>query len=157
MKLTRKPQITKSQTVSHSTMPQRDSQIIVSPAISSCSIIPLGTTAMCTLSTFWTSKLASLTISSGFKSTTAVTTFTDNIAAGNIKSTTNSAQISLNSAQKQTGNSWQQSSTWNNAAFKSVDIGLVQGKREATTGKIAASNFLLPANGATIGATTAWS
>ncbi|KAF2628121.1 polysaccharide lyase family 9 protein [Macroventuria anomochaeta] len=93
----------------------------------------------------------------GFKSTTAVTTFTDNIAASNIKSTTNSAQVSLNSAQKQTGNSWQGSATWNNAAFKSVDITLVQGKRDATTGKIAASNFLLPASGAAIGASTAWS
>jgi hypothetical protein len=93
----------------------------------------------------------------GFKSTTAVTTFTNNIAASNIKSTTNSAQVSLNSAQKQTGNSWQGSKTWNNAAFKSVDITLVQGKRDATTGKIAASNFLLPADGAAIGATTAWS
>ncbi|KZM23614.1 uncharacterized protein EKO05_0003428 [Ascochyta rabiei] len=93
----------------------------------------------------------------GFKSTTAVTTFTSNIAASNIKSTTNSAQVSLNSAQKQTGNSWQGSTTWNNAAFKSVDITLVQGKRDATTGKIAASDFLLPASGAAIGATTVWS
>lgn len=93
----------------------------------------------------------------GYKSTTAITTFTNNIAASNIKSTTNSAQVSLNSAQKQTGNSWQGSTTWTNASFKSVDITLVQGKRDATTGKIAASNFLLPANGAAIGATTAWS
>lgn len=93
----------------------------------------------------------------GFNSKTAVTTFTNNIAASNIKSTTNSAQVSLSSAQKQTGNSWQGSKTWNNAAFKSVDITLVQGKRDATTGKIAASNFLLPADGSAIGATTAWS
>ncbi|KAJ4993747.1 pectate lyase [Stagonosporopsis vannaccii] len=93
----------------------------------------------------------------GYKSTTAVTTFTNNIAASNIKSTTNSAQITLNSSQKQSGNSWQGSTTWNNAAFKSVDIKLVQGKRDATTGRIAASNFLLPASGAAIGATTAWS
>lgn len=93
----------------------------------------------------------------GYKSTTAVTTFTNNIAASNIKSTSNAAQVSLNSAQKQSGNSWQGSTTWNNAAFKSVDITLVQGKRDPTTGKIAASNFLLPASGAAIGATTAWS
>jgi hypothetical protein len=33
----------------------------------------------------------------------------------------------------------------------------VQGKRDPTTGKIAASDFLLPASGAAIGATTAWS
>ncbi|KAF1924573.1 polysaccharide lyase family 9 protein [Didymella exigua CBS 183.55] len=93
----------------------------------------------------------------GFKSTTAVTTFTNNIAASNIKSTTNSAQVSLNSAQKQTGNSWQGSTTWNNTTFKSVDITLVQGKRDPTTGKIAASDFLLPASGAAIGATSVWS
>lgn len=93
----------------------------------------------------------------GFNSKTAITTFTNNVAASNIKSTTNSAQVSLSSAQKQTGNSWQGSKTWNNAAFKSVDITLVQGKRDATTGKIAASNFLLPADGSAIGATTAWS
>ncbi|KAJ8110335.1 hypothetical protein OPT61_g6798 [Boeremia exigua] len=93
----------------------------------------------------------------GFKSTTAVTTFTNNIAASNIKSTTNSKQITLNSSQKQSGNSWQKSTVLNNAAFKSVDVKLVQGKRDATTGRIAASNFLLPVDGAAIGATTAWS
>ncbi|KAH6633558.1 pectate lyase L [Boeremia exigua] len=93
----------------------------------------------------------------GYNSKTSVTTFTSNIAASNIKSTTNSAQVSLNSSQKQSGNSWQGSTTWNNAAFKSVDVKLVQGKRDASTGRIAASNFLLPASGAAIGATTAWS
>ncbi|KAF2689027.1 polysaccharide lyase family 9 protein [Lentithecium fluviatile CBS 122367] len=92
----------------------------------------------------------------GFKSTTAVTTFTNNIAAVNIGSTTNSAQVSLNSAQKQSGNSWQGSATWTNSSFKSVDTSLVQGKR-GSDGKIAASNFLLPASGAAIGATTSWS
>ncbi len=98
-----------------------------------------------------------LTNRSGFKSTTAVTTFTNNVAASNIKSTTNSKQISLNSSQKLSGNSWQKSAVMNNAAFKSVDVKLVQGKRDAKTGRIAASNFLLPANGAVVGATTAWS
>ena len=93
----------------------------------------------------------------GFQSSTAVSTLTNNIAASNKGSTSNSAQISLSSAQKQSGNSWQGSTTWNDAAFKSVDVSLVQGKRDPATGKIAASNFLLPANGAAIGATTAWS
>ncbi|KAJ4324645.1 hypothetical protein N0V94_001216 [Neodidymelliopsis sp. IMI 364377] len=93
----------------------------------------------------------------GFQSSTAITTFTNNLSASNAKSTTNSAQVSLSSAQKQTGNSWQGSTTWNNAAFKSVDTSLVTGKRDAATGKIAASSFLLPANGAAVGATTAWS
>lgn len=92
----------------------------------------------------------------GFQSQTAVATFTNNIAASNKKGTTNSAQVTLSSSQKQSGNSWQGSTTWNNAAFKSVDVSLVQGKRDAN-GRIAASDFLLPANGAAIGATTAWS
>jgi hypothetical protein len=92
----------------------------------------------------------------GFKSTTAATTFTNNIAAVNTKATTNSAQVSLNSAQKQSGNSWQGSATWTDSSFKSVDVSLVQGKR-GSDGKIAANNFLLPASGAAIGATTQWS
>lgn len=93
----------------------------------------------------------------GFKVDTAVATLTGNLAAGNKGSTSNAAQVTLSSAQKQSGNSWQASAVWTDASFKSVDVGLVQGKRDASSGKIAASNFLLPASGAAIGATTAWS
>ncbi|GAB1739942.1 hypothetical protein NU219Hw_g4872t1 [Hortaea werneckii] len=92
----------------------------------------------------------------GFQTVTSVSTLTNNIAASNAGSSSNSAQVSLSSSTTQNGNSWQGSVTWNDAAFKSVDTSLVQGKRDSS-GKIAASNFLLPANGASYGATTNWS
>lgn len=92
----------------------------------------------------------------GFQTVASVSTLQNNIAASNADSTSNSAQISLSSSTTQDLNSWQGSATWKDSAFKSVDTSLVQGKRDAS-GKIAASNFLLPANGASYGATTAWS
>ncbi|KAF2702855.1 polysaccharide lyase family 9 protein [Pleomassaria siparia CBS 279.74] len=91
----------------------------------------------------------------GFNLKTAVTTLNNNIAASNKASTTNSAQVSISGTQSLSGNSWSSSATWPNSAFKSVDVSLVKGAR-AADGKIAASNFLLPASGAAIGATTAW-
>jgi len=91
----------------------------------------------------------------GFNLKTAVTTLNNNIAASNKKSTTNSVQVSISGTQSLSGNSWSASATWPDSAFKSVDVSLVKGKR-AADGKIAASNFLLPASGAAIGATTAW-
>ncbi|KAF2002802.1 polysaccharide lyase family 9 protein [Amniculicola lignicola CBS 123094] len=91
----------------------------------------------------------------GFKLSTAATTLSNNIAASNIGSTTNSAQVTISGSQTLSGNSWSGSASWPNSAFKSVDVSLVKGAR-AANGKIAASNFLLPASGAAIGATTAW-
>lgn len=92
----------------------------------------------------------------GFKVTTAVSKLTNNIAALNKGSSTNSAQVSLNSAQTLSGNSWSGSTTWTNATFKSVDASLVKGAR-AADGKIAASDFLLPVSATAVGATTHWS
>lgn len=93
----------------------------------------------------------------GFQTTSTVSaTLNNNLAARNNKVTTNAGQISLTSGTKQSGNSWQASATWSDASFKSVDASLVQGKRGAN-GKISASNFLIPASGAAIGATTSWS
>lgn len=91
----------------------------------------------------------------GFKLTSSVSTVSNNLAALNKGSTTNSAQVSLSSSQKLSGNSWSGSTTWSNSSFKSVDVSLVQGKRGAD-GKIVASDFLLPVSGAAIGATTHW-
>lgn len=91
----------------------------------------------------------------GFNVKTAVATLNNNVAAVNKGSTTNSAQVSLSSGQVLNGNSWSGSTTWSNSSFKSVDVSLVQGKR-AADGTIAASNFLLPASGAAVGATTHW-
>ncbi|KAI7330462.1 hypothetical protein KC315_g5667 [Hortaea werneckii] len=89
----------------------------------------------------------------GFQTTTSVSALTNNIAASNAESSSNSAQVSLSRSTTQSGNSWQGSVTWNDAAFKSVDTSLVQGKRDSS-GRIAASDFLLPADGASYGATT---
>ncbi|KAG8987108.1 hypothetical protein FRB90_003595, partial [Tulasnella sp. 427] len=50
----------------------------------------------------------------------------------------------------QTGNSWQ-SGTWSNSSFKSTDPTTLKGARNSD-GTVKASNFLLPASGASIGA-----
>ncbi|KAF1843178.1 polysaccharide lyase family 9 protein [Cucurbitaria berberidis CBS 394.84] len=92
----------------------------------------------------------------GFNVKDAVATLSNNIAARNKASTKNADQVTFAGPQKLSGNSWSGSATWTDASFKSVDVSLVQGKR-GPDGKIAASNFLLPANGAAIGATTQWS
>ncbi|KAF2106906.1 pectate lyase L [Lophiotrema nucula] len=92
----------------------------------------------------------------GFKLTSSVTTISNSIAAVNAGSTSNSAQVTMSSSQKLSGNSWSGSTTWTNNSFKSVDVSLVQGAR-GTDGKIKASDFLLPVSGAAIGTTTAWS
>ncbi|KAF2641807.1 pectate lyase L [Massarina eburnea CBS 473.64] len=92
----------------------------------------------------------------GFKVSVAVADITSNVAAGNKGTTTNSAQVTLSSSQILSGNSWSGSSTWTNATFKSVDVGLVKGAR-GSDGKIVGSDFLLPTSGSAIGATTHWS
>lgn len=61
----------------------------------------------------------------------------------------NKVQYSLNTATS-SGNSWQ-SGTWSNSSFKSIDSSILTGAR-SSTGAIVASNFLLPASGAAIGA-----
>ncbi|KAI3393829.1 hypothetical protein diail_3555 [Diaporthe ilicicola] len=90
----------------------------------------------------------------GFQLTgaTGVTgTLTSNLAALNSGGSTDQAdQVSLEAA-KSSGNSWDSSTKWTNASFKSVDVSLVQAKR-GSNGKVPASNFLLPASGAAIGA-----
>ncbi|CRK46344.1 hypothetical protein BN1723_019981, partial [Verticillium longisporum] len=90
----------------------------------------------------------------GFQTSAAKATFQNNIAARNSKTTAQSGQTSLKSATS-TGNSWNGSPVWTDASFKSVDVSLVKGARQAN-GKIVASNFLLPASGGNIGATTNW-
>ncbi|KAJ4361836.1 hypothetical protein N0V83_010777 [Neocucurbitaria cava] len=92
----------------------------------------------------------------GFNVKTAVASLGNNVAARNKGSTKNADQVSLSSAQKLSGNSWETSATWEDSSFKSVDVSLVQGQRGAD-GKIVASDFLVPASGAGIGATTQWS
>ncbi|CAM1509780.1 Fc.00g001150.m01.CDS01 [Cosmosporella sp. VM-42] len=91
----------------------------------------------------------------GFKMASSTSTLKNNIAASNKGSTSSSAQVTMEGSQTLSGNSWQDGTTWTNAAFLSVDVSLVTGARQSN-GKIAASNFLLPASGKAIGATTHW-
>lgn len=54
------------------------------------------------------------------------------------------------------GNSWDGDEDWDDGNFLSVDMSLVQGERNVD-GTIEPSEFLLPADGEEIGATTDWS
>ncbi|GKT94004.1 pectate lyase L [Colletotrichum tofieldiae] len=92
----------------------------------------------------------------GFQTITTKSTLKSNIAASNSKTTAKSGQTSLVSGTTTSGNSWDGSATWSDSSFKSVDVSLVKGARQAN-GKIAASNFLIPTSGEAIGATTTWS
>ncbi|KAL3432692.1 hypothetical protein BDV09DRAFT_187253 [Aspergillus tetrazonus] len=87
----------------------------------------------------------------GFKFSTAVATLTGNIAASN-----GEAPTSLSDEQISEGNSWDGDEDWDDGNFLSVDVSLVQGERNAD-GTIEPSEFLLPAHGEEIGATTDWS
>ncbi|GAP83483.2 putative pectate lyase L precursor [Rosellinia necatrix] len=84
----------------------------------------------------------------GFNMRSSTSTMTGNVAAVNTN-----AQVSLVSGTKSSGNSWDASAAWSNASFASVDSSTLAGAR-ASDGKIRASNFLIPASGAAIGATT---
>lgn len=86
----------------------------------------------------------------GFKFGTATATLTGNVAALN-----KGGETSLGSGEKASGNSWNGvgGTTWNNASFRSVDPSTAEGAR-ASNGEITCSDFLLPASGAAIGATT---
>ncbi|KAL4879290.1 hypothetical protein BJY04DRAFT_208809 [Aspergillus karnatakaensis] len=86
----------------------------------------------------------------GFRFNTAVATLTDNVAAAN------NVETRLSSAQISEGNSWDGSGDWDDDSFVSVDTALVQGERNVD-GRIEASDFLIPASGEAIGATTEWS
>ncbi|KAH6684942.1 pectate lyase L [Plectosphaerella plurivora] len=90
----------------------------------------------------------------GFQTTVSKTALTNNVSAGNSGSTAKASQTSLKN-HSSSGNSWDGSATWNDAAFVSTNTALVKGARTAS-GKIASSDFLLPANGASYGARTIW-
>jgi hypothetical protein len=84
----------------------------------------------------------------GFHFRSSSSTLKNNIAAVN----EGSAQVTLVSTVKATGNSWQ-SGTWSNSTFTSVDSSKLKGAR-GSDGRIPASDFLIPTSGAAIGATT---
>ncbi|RYP13087.1 hypothetical protein DL765_007036 [Monosporascus sp. GIB2] len=62
-------------------------------------------------------------------------------------------QVNLIDAVQSSGNSWDSASTWSNTSFKSVDSSMLRGDR-GPDGRVAPSDFLIPASGAAIGATT---
>jgi hypothetical protein len=90
----------------------------------------------------------------GFRLASSKSTVKDSIAVTNKGTTGSSAQVDFSGSQTTSGNSWQDGKTWSDGSFKSVDTKLVKGVRQAS-GKIAASEFLLPKTG-TLGATTHW-
>ncbi|CEF77871.1 hypothetical protein SNK03_005730 [Fusarium graminearum] len=71
----------------------------------------------------------------------------------NVASNNTGKQVDLNSKVSASGNSWDSSDTWNDAAFKSTDASTLKGAR-GSDGRVKASDFLVPASGAAIGATT---
>ncbi|PGH27790.1 hypothetical protein AJ80_00578 [Polytolypa hystricis UAMH7299] len=87
----------------------------------------------------------------GFQITTAAATLERNVAVAN---NNGGEQVSLKSGTVEEGNSWNESGA-GGVSFESTDVSLVQGEREES-GKIVASGFLLPVDGADIGATTHW-
>ncbi|OAL52885.1 pectin lyase-like protein [Pyrenochaeta sp. DS3sAY3a] len=71
----------------------------------------------------------------------------------NIAVSNTGSQVSLTgSGIKASGNSWQ-SGTWSDSSFKSVDPATLK-KARGADGRVPASDFLIPASGAAIGATT---
>ncbi|KAF2968841.1 hypothetical protein GQX73_g4746 [Xylaria multiplex] len=84
----------------------------------------------------------------GFNMRSSTSTLKSNVAAVNTNS-----QVSLVSGTKSSGNSWDSSTTWSNSSFLSVDSSTLAGAR-GSDGKVKPSNFLVPASGAAIGATT---
>ncbi|SPO01839.1 related to pectate lyase L precursor [Cephalotrichum gorgonifer] len=84
----------------------------------------------------------------GFNMRKSTSTLKANIAALNGK-----AEVSLISGTKESGNSWNVGGTWSNSSFKSVDPSTLKGARGADS-RVRASDFLIPASGAAIGATT---
>ncbi|KAI0170618.1 pectin lyase fold/virulence factor [Pestalotiopsis sp. NC0098] len=85
----------------------------------------------------------------GFLMRSSASTLTGNIAAVNSAS----PQVSLTSNSTSSGNSWDSSGTWSNSSFVSVDPTTLKGARGAD-GSVQSSNFLIPASGAAIGAST---
>lgn len=86
----------------------------------------------------------------GFVFRSSPSTLSKNIAALNAGS---AGQATVNSDATASGNSWNIGGTWSNSTFKSVDASTLKGARDST-GRVKASDFLLPTSGDAIGATT---
>ncbi|RWA11310.1 hypothetical protein EKO27_g3809 [Xylaria grammica] len=84
----------------------------------------------------------------GFNMRSSKSTLKNNIAAVNTND-----QVSLVSGTQSSGNSWDGSTGWSNSSFLSVDYSTLAGAR-GSDGRVKASDFLVPASGEDIGATT---
>lgn len=85
----------------------------------------------------------------GFNMRSSSSTLKANIAAVN----SGSAQVSLVSTVKASGNSWNSENSWSNGSFKSVDPTILKGARGSDE-RVLASDFLIPQSAEAIGATT---
>lgn len=86
----------------------------------------------------------------GYHMRSSKSTLRANVAALNNAGGT---QVTLISGTISSGNSWNANGAWSNSTFKSVDASTLKGARVAG-GKVRGSDFLIPANGQAIGATT---
>ncbi|KAF7549643.1 hypothetical protein G7Z17_g6251 [Cylindrodendrum hubeiense] len=84
----------------------------------------------------------------GFHLRSSSSTVKANVAASNT-----GTQVTLNSAVKASGNSWNSKTAWSDKSFKSIDPAKLKGAR-GSNGRVQASDFLIPTSGEAIGATT---
>lgn len=84
----------------------------------------------------------------GFNMRSSTSTLKGNVAAVN-----GADQVSLVSGTTASGNSWDAAATWSNGSFLSVDASVLAGPR-GSDGRVMGSEFLVPASGQAIGATT---
>lgn len=84
----------------------------------------------------------------GFNLRSSTSTLKANVAAVN-----GANQVSLVSGTTASGNSWNAGAAWSNSSFVSVDASTLTGPR-GSDGKVKGSDFLVPASGKAIGATT---
>ncbi|KAI9903055.1 hypothetical protein N3K66_002407 [Trichothecium roseum] len=84
----------------------------------------------------------------GYLMRSSSSTMTGNIGAVNVNE-----QADLIDAVSSSGNSWDSSDSWSNSSFVSVDSSTLTGAR-GSDGRVQGSDFLIPASGDAIGATT---
>lgn len=84
----------------------------------------------------------------GYVMRSSSSTLKNNIGSNNVN-----GQATLVSTVKASGNSWNLGVTWTDSLFKSTDSSTLKGAR-GSDGRVVPSDFLIPASGQAIGATT---
>lgn len=85
----------------------------------------------------------------GFLMRSSSSTMTGNVAAAN----EGGGNVDLIDDVSDSGNSWNSGSSWSNSSFVSTDTSVLKGAR-GSDGRVQGSDFLIPASGEDIGATT---